>query len=250
MIASLPMYDWPELRPQTDAIWDVFHKHFDTAGFESPSGLSRSECESDGWLDPSLFFSQTCGYPFITRLEGRVQLVATPHFDVEGWKGPHYSSAIIVRRDSGLGTLDDIRSAAFAYNSNDSLSGFRCLSPLIGNPDHWFDRRIKSGGHRNSALMVSNGAADVAAIDALCWHFFRRIEPESASKLHVVQWTPPLPGLPYITNLTRTEGDLGRMRKALNGAIIEIESSGLTPDIPLVGLSPLDVAAYQSIKSL
>ncbi|MGI9364110.1 MAG: phosphate/phosphite/phosphonate ABC transporter substrate-binding protein [Rhizobiaceae bacterium] len=250
MIASLPMYDWPELRPQTDAMWQVFRQKFAASGFQPPSSLSRSDDESEGWLHPALFFSQTCGYPFITRLEGKVQLLGTPHFDAEGWIGPNYSSAVILRKDFDLSSLEESRPVKFAYNSPDSLSGFRCLSPLVGNPERWFERSIKSGGHRNSALMVSQGQADIAAIDSLCWHLFKRVEPTSAQKLRILQWTPPLPGLPYITNLSWSKKDLHKLREAIGQAVIELASSNLTPDIPLVGLSALEPAVYQSIKSL
>lgn len=244
------MYDWPELHRQTDAMWQVFKNSFSASGFEPPSSLSRSGDESDGWLNPSLFFSQTCGYPYITRLAGKVHLLGTPHFDVKGWDGPNYSSAIILREESPLNSLDESRTLNFAYNSKDSLSGFRCLSPLVGNPDDWFERSIKSGGHRNSALMVSQGEADIAAIDAMCWHLFKRVEPTSADKLQVLQWTPSLPGLPYITNFGWFNNDLHRMREALGQAINELANSELAPDIPLTGLSTLDATAYQSIKSL
>ena len=100
------MYDWPEIRPHTDAMWQVLRGHFAQVGLQPPDKLTHVEDETHRWLEPDLFFSQTCGYPFITRLVGQVDLLGTPHFDIEGWQGPNYSSAIIVRaNDDGAGIV-------------------------------------------------------------------------------------------------------------------------------------------------
>ena len=40
------------------------------------------------WRDPGLVLSQTCGFPFSTRLRGMVRLVGTPIYDVRRLRGP------------------------------------------------------------------------------------------------------------------------------------------------------------------
>ena len=118
MIATLPMYDWPELRSDTDAFWQILRSNFEEAGFACPEQLAHVEDETEGWLDRDLFFSQTCGYPFVSRLEGQVELIGTPHFAVDGWEGPNYSSAVVVRADFEAESLEQCRTARFAFNSN------------------------------------------------------------------------------------------------------------------------------------
>jgi hypothetical protein len=44
MIASLPMYDWPEVREATDAWWAGLARHLRDAGFEAPDRLTRARC--------------------------------------------------------------------------------------------------------------------------------------------------------------------------------------------------------------
>lgn len=244
------MYDWPELRAETDAFWRLLRHQFQDAGFQPPGQLSRCEDEAEGWLSPNLFFSQTCGYPFATNLRGKVALLGTPHYDIEGWNGPKYSSALLVRSES---TLDDIRhsrSMCFAFNGRNSLSGYRCLGPLFGNPEAWFAGTLESGGHRASANLVCDGLADIAAIDALCWHYYQRFEPERAAKLRVVSWTPPLPGLPYITNNCWNADELNALRRALAAAAKRAAFVPLTEKLNIVGATLLDEREYQSIKSL
>ena len=107
--ASLPMYDWPELKAAHLAFWRLFEVQLERFDIKLPSLDSRS-AESD-WLKPDLFFSQTCGYPYATKLMGKVQLVGTPHFAVEGCTGPRYSSAVIVRKDAPYHCVKDAQKA-------------------------------------------------------------------------------------------------------------------------------------------
>ena len=55
-----------------------------------------------------------------------------------------------------------------------------------------------SGAHLASARMVSEGGADIAGLDAVSWRHMRRFDP-FASRLRVLEWTRPTPGLPFIT---------------------------------------------------
>ncbi|MEP0944120.1 MAG: PhnD/SsuA/transferrin family substrate-binding protein [Rhizobiaceae bacterium] len=251
MIATLPMYDWPELRSDTDAYWQILRRHFAKAGFSPPDMRQHVDDETHGWLEPGLFFSQTCGYPFISRLEGRVELLGTPHFDIDGWQGPNYSSAVIVQKDHEAQNLEQFREGSrFAFNSSNSLSGYRCMTPLVGRPEDWFGEMIKSGGHRKSADMVADGRADIAAIDALCWHLYAQIQPEQAAQLRVLQWTPSLPGLPYITNNNWTGVELQSMRFALGDAVSEMANSKHNHLLQLRGVTHLNAAKYAPIRSL
>lgn len=252
------MYDWPELRSDTDGYWQILRESFAEAGFDPPESILHADDETEGWLSPRLFFSQTCGYPFVARLEGKVELLGTPHFAVDGWQGPNYASALIVRADFEADNLQafsdegssSAANARFAFNSSNSLSGYRCVTPLTGRPEAFFGELIKSGGHRYSADMVADGRADIAAIDALCWHLYRQIQPENADKLRVLQWTPFLPGLPYITKLYWTDDELQRLRDALAKAAEAMKSSKYNRILQLDGVTHLNAGKYAPIRSL
>jgi hypothetical protein len=43
MIATLPMYDWPQLRSSTDAWWAGLARHLRAAGIDAPDRLTRSD---------------------------------------------------------------------------------------------------------------------------------------------------------------------------------------------------------------
>ena len=250
MIASLPMYDWPELKSETDQFWNILARHFDRAGFPAPRQLSRGEESLADWLRKDLFFSQTCGYPFATKLIGKVNLLGTPHYGVEGCKEANYSSAIVVHVDSQIRSIKQATGGKFAYNGSNSLSGYRCLSPLVGSVETAFANSIESGGHRMSAKMVACGEADVAAVDAVCWNYFQRFEAGQARKLRVLAWTPKLPSLPFITNGAISEKDLELMRKTLALGIDEAIDLGAADALRITGISVLSDDSYAPLSAL
>ncbi len=247
-IASLPMYDWPEIRGETETIWKAVARRFAALGVDTPRLLTSDAEGVDHWLDPDLLFSQTCGYPFARNLNGKVDLLGTPVYDVEGCEGPLYSSAVIVRSDDTALTFEDRQSRVFAFNSEDSLSGFRCLTPLIGNPQEFFEVSYRSGGHRRSAQMVAEADADIAAIDAVCWHLLRESEPETAGRLRVLTWTQKLPALPFITAASRPKEELAALRQALSSAIGDLQDN--QPVLRLTGLEFLDESHYRPLQDL
>lgn len=248
MIASLPMYHWPEVAEDHANYWQALRETFDRRGISSPKLLDQNAVGDDFWLSDDLQFSQTCGYPFATSLRGKVQLLGTPCYQVEGCDGPTYSSAIIVRKDAAYSTLTDALAGRVAVNSNNSLSGYRCFTPKIGDPLSAFDQSIVSGGHRKSALMVSSGEADCAAIDAVCWNFFQQFEKEAASNLRVLDWTPQFPALPYITS-----GD-SECVMALRDALQEVAENFSTREwarnLRLGGVEYVAAEAYDVLAEL
>jgi hypothetical protein len=140
-VASLSMYDIPETASATDAWWAGLAGHFSAAGVaDPPAALTRPGMGPDFWLRPDLLFSQTCGYPLITKLAGQVKLLATPSYDAPGCDGANYSSLVIVGGDAPWEAFRDLRGKTCAVNSAGSWSGHRSIaSPMrpcrgIGRP--------------------------------------------------------------------------------------------------------------------
>ena len=139
VFAALTMYDWPEVRAETDAQWAVIRDALRAAGVDAPERLARRNAElpavPDGikdasgavvspdpvslppddldvhamWRHPALLFAQTCWGPMERGLRDDVQLIGQPDYsDCEGGKGAFYSSAILARRggDDGAAPAD------------------------------------------------------------------------------------------------------------------------------------------------
>ncbi|HFC05236.1 MAG TPA: hypothetical protein ENJ55_05985 [Rhizobiales bacterium] len=242
MIACLPMYDWPELRTAHDAFWQDTGTRLRASGIASPASLSRSGNDESHWLDPDLLLGQTCGYPLSTALAGKVRYLATPVYNVTGCNGPYYSSAIVVRKDSPL-TMENWQGGCFAFNSVMSLSGYRSIKALVGPPETFFTNVRASGGHRNSARMVANGEADLAALDAVCWHLLQQFEPDTAAMLKIIGWTEQRPALPLITSLATTLTTIDKIREVL---------SDISPPaaLAITGFEIMNVAEYDRLAAL
>lgn len=210
MIASLPMYDWPEVQAETDALWESLHDHLSDAQVEAPATLTRGEDPWSHWLNPSLALSQTCGLPFSAKLSGQAVLVGAPDYDLPDCPKGTYRSVVIARTEGS--EVMDLKGAKFAYNMRESQSGWAALDKVLGIEGH-FGELVQSGAHRNSIISVADGLTDCAAIDAVSWAMAQRVEP-AAAKVHVIAVTPPTPGLPYITGQAN-----GAKVKAMAGAV-------------------------------
>ncbi len=131
LVASLPMYDWPERRLEVDAEWTAIRDRLRAAGIDAPENLARRNADlppvpggirdQQGnliardpatlppdefdletlWRHPGLLLSQTCWGPMIeTDLQSHVCVVAQPDYSgVEGGRGTYYSSAIVMRSE-------------------------------------------------------------------------------------------------------------------------------------------------------
>lgn len=197
MIASLMMYARPELTGAHERYWALVRMALAEVGIESPKGLSNETEEFSVWKDPALVLSQTCGMPYRLWLHDKVTLIGTPDYGLEGCPPGYYRSPIVVRQDDPRADLADFVLARFAYNVSFSQSGFASIYSTVTPLGFWFQDRIESGGHQASARMVAEGAADVAALDAVTWDLIQRFD-DFASDLRVLCWTTPTPGLPYI----------------------------------------------------
>ena len=102
------------------------------AGRGGPGGARPAArlCRRFGW-SPASILSQTCGYPYATRLRGRVRLVATPVYRAEGCDGARYRSVLLVRADDRAENLADLRGRRVALNADDSQSGHNALRAAV-----------------------------------------------------------------------------------------------------------------------
>ncbi len=239
MTASLPMYDWPEMRGAQDAFWAHLCGELRGRGVTAPDALSAET----SWRDPALVFSQTCGWPWATAYSDALDLVATPVSAIMGCDGGTYSSMVIVRADSAVETLADLRGGRVAYNGLNSQSGVHTLREAVAplaDGEPFFGRGIKTGAHRASIRAVAEGRADCAAIDAVCWAMAQDFEKEAVAELRVAAMTAPAPALPFVT---RRGGPVGDLREALEATL----AAGLGVSLHISGLVEPDEAAYRGL---
>jgi ABC-type phosphate/phosphonate transport system substrate-binding protein len=245
------MYDWPEVHWAHDALWDAIASRLREQGIDAPGALDRTRPFGDAWLDPGLVLSQTCGYPFSTQLIGKVRLVATPIYDVEGCEGPYYSTFIVARREEDGSRLPDFARRRFGFNSRDSLSGHLALRVALHEAgiDPKQVSWIETGGHRASIRAVAEGSADIASIDSVCWALAREHAAEAVLRLKVVAQTPLRPGLPFLT-ATRPEEETARIRSAIEEALDDPATGPARAALHLSGIAVLAESDYLPLAGL
>ncbi|RVT82808.1 hypothetical protein DXV76_16375 [Rhodobacteraceae bacterium CCMM004] len=234
MIAALAMYDRPETAAATDAFWAAIHDALANEGMAAPARLTRGADPWAVWQAPDLVLAQTCGLPYRARLHDRVTLVGTPDYGLPGVPPGHYRSVVVARADDP--TPEGGRMAV-----NDPLSQSGWAAPLADGVR--FGAVVLSGAHRASARMVAEGAADLAALDAVTWRDMERFEPELTARLRVLRRTQPTPGLPYIS---AAGADPAPLRSAIRRALdaIDPETASL---LGVVGLVEIPAADYLAL---
>jgi ABC-type phosphate/phosphonate transport system substrate-binding protein len=221
MFASLPMYDLPEVRAETDALWSAIAHALAQRGIEAPETLARGTDLSADWLRPDLLLSQTCGLPYVRHLRGRVALVGAVHYDLPDCAPGAYRSRVVVRSDDPAERLEDLRGRTLAMNSGESQSGAGALRGLLaplGPGDRFFGCVLTTGAHLRSIRAVAEGLADAAAVDAVTFELARRHVPAAAG-LRVLLSTPETPGLPLVT---RKNGPAETIREAVAQAVDDV----------------------------
>ena len=244
---SLPMY--LATPGQVEAFWEHLRGLLAARGLQQlPLHMSWPPELPSHWLDPDLLLSQTCGYPLMTHLAGRVRLVGTFCYQAPGSMGQLCRSQLVARADEGRRALPDFRGGTVAYNSTDSQSGYNSLRAMVAplaEGGRFFARAVASGGHRQSLEMVRDGLADLAAVDCVSLAGFQAYLPEICHGLCVVGESAPYPGLPLITSAETSDADVAALRAALGQAV---QSTALAPTLRalfICGFEAVDLAAYQ-----
>ena len=216
MIAILPMYDWEEVREATDRLWGLIHDALGARAIAAPRTLTRGVDMWQAWQSPDLVLGQTCGFPFRTRLHGKVRLVGTPDYQLPGAAPGYYYSQLVGRADEtrDMAELFGLRLAA---NGTDSQSGWAAPLNHAAGKGWPVGKTVLTGAHVESARAVAEGRADIAALDAVTWRLITAHRPELAGRLRVLGRTEPAtPGLPYITATGR---DAGAIAAAVDDAV-------------------------------
>jgi ABC-type phosphate/phosphonate transport system substrate-binding protein len=241
MIASLPMYDWPEVREATDAWWAGIARY---AGAEAK--LRHGGDHAEAWRSRRLLFSQTCGYPFTHEFRHKLKLVATPHYGVDGCRGPNYRSMVFARENA---PLESFRGKVVAINNQDSMSGMLALQLVFApyaKQGCFFGNATETGGHIASMLTVRDGKADVCAIDAVCTAMAKAYRPDYLQGLVEIARSPEVPSLPYVT----VSGDVGKLRHAVIQAFGDPTLNEVRQRLFLTGHSVLVEKDYDRIIDL
>lgn len=254
-LASLAMYrDPPEVTEATRGLWAYLGDWLRAAGLAGvPERLDEGIAHDAAWLDPRLLLAQTCGYPFMAGLQGRVRLVATPVYRHPGCEGVLNGSFVIVRAGAAAMSLAELRGAVAAINDRSSNSGMNLLRHAVAPhavDGRFFARVSESGSHRASIAMVAAGEADVAAIDCVTFGNLARLAPETTAGVRILAETAKTPGLPLITRGVASDVEVALLRGALAAFADDPATAELREVLRLEGFAVLEAGDYATVLAL
>jgi ABC-type phosphate/phosphonate transport system substrate-binding protein len=249
------MYNAPS--PSVPALWQALANHLVQSGLVNvPAQLSWPLDLHAHWQEPTLLLSQACGYPLMTFLAGKVQVVGGFHYSAPGCEGVTCKSQFIARLSDNLANtqgLEYFRSKAIAFNDTNSQSGYNALRAAIAPlaiDGEFFGQRLRSGSHRQSIEMVQSGQADLASIDCVTLAGFKTSQPQLLEGIVVVGESASYPGLPLITSLATTPDEMLRLRQALNDVTQDPHLAEICRSLFINKFEALDVTRYQTILEM
>jgi len=248
------MYDLPEIEAATDAWWKGLARAFRREGIaDVPDVLWRGESYRELWARDALLLSQTCGYPLMHDLRGKVTLVATPCYSAPGCNGPDYCSIVVVHEDSTAGDISDLDGTRCVVNNRDSQSGYNALRALIApiaSGKRFFQSVTISGSHLNSLKMVAEGEADVAAVDCVTHELLARFRINALHGTRPLCLTPRAPALPYITSGNARGQLVARLCNGLQAACDDPTLSDSRQTLMIQDFCVLPITEYERIADM
>jgi phosphonate transport system substrate-binding protein len=198
-----------------------------------------------------------CGLPYVwlaARQPAPVEPLAAPLLIGDRYGGrPVYYSDVIVRRDSPITCLEELRGCTWAYNEPASHSGHTLtLYSLVrlGARPGFFGRVIEARFHQRAIQLVHTGAVDAAAIDSQVLAIELRDHPQLADRLRVIGSFGPSTIQPVVaaSRLPR------RLKHQVRELLVELGDDPTARPLLAHGFidrfRPVDDAAYDDIRAM
>ncbi len=195
-----PTQNSEQLLPAAQAIADYIEEQFkgtiEVEVFVPTDYRGLIEAMRGGNLEFAFFPPD--GYVIASREVGAKVLLKSVRFG-----NPFYWAAIVVRKDSGITSIQDLEGKTIAWVDPNSASGYvfpRAALMAQGiDPDTFFDKQVFAGRHDAAVRAVLNGSVDAAAVFANddqnksgAWTQF--LNEEEAKQLYAIFYTRPIPG--------------------------------------------------------
>lgn len=191
------------------------------------------------WLAPELLVTQTCGYPLMTQLRGKVRVIGRPRYELAHSSQGEHCSLLLTRNDNPRTRLADFYDSRGVINGHDSNSGMNLLRERLAplqRDGRFFASVGISGAHRESLRWLREGRADLAAIDSVTYDYLARFAAEEVAGLRIVTHSAPSPTLPFIGPLHLSDEQAAHIREVMNQALQDlphvVETLGIRAVLP------------------
>ncbi|MCR6630904.1 MAG: phosphate/phosphite/phosphonate ABC transporter substrate-binding protein [Magnetospirillum sp.] len=162
-----------------------------------------------------------------------------------------FRGLILVRRDSPVREVDDLKGKAVSYPANSALAStllpqdfFRRHGLDVGKD---LDNRYV-GSEESAILNVFLGKAAAGTTWPLAWARFQRDEPAKAAELTVRWETPSLPNNGWVARDDVPPELVGRLREILAGMRDAPEGRRVLDHMLVAGFEAADGATYEPVQ--
>lgn len=161
-----------------------------------------------------------------------------------------YNSIIVVRRDAGIDTVEDLPGHSFAFVDPASTSGY--LVPLAMlleagiDPERDFAQVVYAGSHTAVELAVGNGRVEAAADSLPSYQLMVDNGSIDPDELDIIWTSDPIPPSPLVARLDLGTETIERIRDALVAAGPEVISF----EGEMVGYAPVSDGDYDVIRAI
>lgn len=244
--ASLPMYNFPEMRGANAAFWEALRTEWDGPA-ALPEALSFERPPVPDAIEADNLFTQVCGYPLQTVFCGQARILGVPTYTAPYCAAGLHAAVFIVHADAPFRTLADLRGVDFVFNSRRSNSGMnlpRLALARLGARAPFFGSIAETHSHPANLVRVAQGEADATCVDNVTYAFFLRHRPEIGARTRILAATPPTPAIPFVTAVTTPE----LLALALQAALLRVGSAprwaAVREGLMLAEILPPEVADY------
>lgn len=196
--------------------------------------------------------SHICGFPLTSQFKEKLTPLCTPHFDLDGLKGPNYFSYYLVSKSSKFDSVEETEGLVAAINSHDSHSGYKVfrreieISKKLGLFDCFFKKIVVTGSHQNSIQSIIKHESDIACIDAISLSYLDRANPEIAKKLKIIGRSVISPAPPFVTHKDNPLCTSSDLIQGLNNALNSL-NQGYKDTLKINRFSYVSLSQYESL---
>jgi ABC-type phosphate/phosphonate transport system substrate-binding protein len=248
LVANARMY---AVTPAVAAAWRAL---FDWVARESGVSLGTIDHAAPAplealWARDDLGAAFMCGFPFALSARKPSLLAALVPSPARYGERPQYCTDLIVRADSGFERLRDTFGGRIGWTVGHSQSGYNAVRHhLLGRPEaryQWVGPLVTPRRVIEAALA---GEIDVGPLDSYVHDLLRRHDPETASRLRVLESTAMTPIPPLIAAPAVDAATVSRLRQALLSCSAAPGMRATLEELLLARFEPIDAAAYDVLS--
>ncbi len=169
-------------------------------------------------------------------------------------RSPAYRAYLLVGASGPAQRLEDLRGKMFAFSDPDSNAG--CIVPrhllaqMGERPQTFFGKVIFTQSHDNSILAVSRGLVDGAFVHEHIWDYYRRKNPEVASRVRIVYESVPFGNPPLVAGTSMPAALRQRVRDLLLAMHSDPSGAGILANLAIDRFVLPDDRLYDPVRKM